>query len=296
MTTLRVGTRGSDLALTQTRWFCDRLRAVHSGLEIEEIIIRTHGDEATDKPFDASWPVGSFVSALEQALVERRVDFAVHSYKDLPSVSAEGLVIAAVPGRESVHDVLVVREPMDLDHLPRGFRVGTSSPRRSAQFRRFCAGIEIVPIRGNVPRRLAQIDEGNADGVVLAAAGLRRLGIQPKHSIELPTDRFVPSPAQGALAVQTRHGEEAEALIGALDETDARRAVVAERSFLARVEAGCQTPLGALATIQAPYLELRAQLYDGDGVRWAEDFERGEDPQVIGHAIADRLLAKLNPS
>jgi len=292
MTTLRAGTRGSRLALTQTRWVCERLRAAHASLQIEEVIIKTHGDLATDKPFDASWPVGSFVNALEAALLEGEIDFAVHSYKDLPSQSPQGLVIAAVPEREAVEDVLVVRESVDLDRLPGGFRIGTSSPRRTAQLRRL-GDVVIVPIRGNVPTRLEKIEGDDLDGVVLAAAGLRRLGLQPKHVIDLPPDRFVPSPAQGALAVQARDGEEAAKLIAVLDDEEARRAVTAERSFLAAVEAGCQTPLGALATVSGDRVELRAQLFSDDGERLAEGVEEGDDPGQVGSRLAVRLLAEL---
>ncbi len=135
MTTLRLGTRGSALALWQSRWVSDRLRERHPSLTIEEVIIKTYGDEARDQRFDKDWPVGGFVGAIEQALSEKRIDFAVHSYKDLPSAETPGLVIAAVPGRELVHDVLVTRKAVDLSNLPFGFRIGTSSPRRSAQFR-----------------------------------------------------------------------------------------------------------------------------------------------------------------
>jgi hydroxymethylbilane synthase len=292
MTTLRAGTRGSRLALTQTRWVCERLRAAHASLQIEEIIIKTQGDVAVDKPFDASWPVGSFVNALEAALLAGEIDFAVHSYKDLPSQSPQGLVIAAVPGREAVEDVLVVREPVDLDRLPDGFRIGTSSPRRTAQLRRL-GDVVIVPIRGNVPTRLEKIKGDDLDGVVLAAAGLRRLGLRPEHVIDLPPDRFVPSPAQGALAVQARAGDEAAKLIAVLDDEEARRAVTAERSFLAAVEAGCQTPLGALATVSGDRIELRAQLFSDDGERLVEGVEEGDDPQQVGSRLAGRLLAEL---
>ena len=216
MTRLRVGTRGSDLALWQTNWVCDELRKAHPLLEIEQIIIKTHGDVASEQQtgwntgptkldsttpgpttFGArtfgpttsggDWPVGEFVSALEQALIQERIDFAVHSFKDLQTEVTTGLVVAAVPAREVVHDVLLTREAVDLNDLPPGFRVGTGSPRRSAQFRRF-AKVEIVPIRGNVQTRIDKIERAGLDGVVLAAAGLRRLGITHPHMTDLPTD------------------------------------------------------------------------------------------------------------
>ncbi|MHC4947013.1 MAG: hydroxymethylbilane synthase [Planctomycetota bacterium] len=293
MTTLRMGTRGSRLALTQSRHVAATLQGAHAGLTVEEIVIKTHGDAVTDRPFDESWPVGSFVGALEQALAAGEIDFAVHSFKDLPSQSPPGLVIAAVPPREAVHDVLVTRTPLDLDALPAGLRVGTSSPRRAAQFRR-AADVEIVQLRGNVPTRLEKLQGDDLDAVILAAAGLRRLGLAPEHVIDLPPERFVPSPAQGALAVQTRRDDPAEPLVAAIQDGPSRRTVDAERSFLARVEAGCQTPLGAWATlVDDDAVELHAQLFREDGTDLAEGVERGDDPVAVGHRLGDRLLAEL---
>jgi len=292
MTVLRVGTRGSDLALTQTRWVCQQLRDRHSDLSIEEIIIKTHGDTATDQPFDSSWPVGSFVSALEQALVEQRIDFAVHSYKDVPSQTAAGLALAAIPPREAVYDVLVTREAVTLDDLPAGFRIGTSSPRRSAQLMRL-GDVRIVPIRGNVPTRVEKIQGDEVDAVVLAAAGLNRLGIVPEHLVDLPPERFVPSPAQGALAIQTREVDEARAIVSVIDDPATRRAVEAERAFLAQVEAGCQTPLGAWAVLEADEITLRAELYSEDGSAGVAGEAEGADPQEVGRGLAERMLQEL---
>ncbi|MGB2985649.1 MAG: hydroxymethylbilane synthase [Phycisphaerae bacterium] len=292
MTTLRAGTRGSDLALWQTRWVVDRLRAAHPSVTIDEVVIKTHGDVATEQKFDADWPVGGFVGAIEQALARGHIDFAVHSYKDLQTAVTPGLVIAAVPPREVVHDVLVTREALDLDHLRPGFRLGTSSPRRAAQFRRL-GDLVIVPIRGNVATRIATIKRDNLDGVVLAAAGLKRLGINPPHRIDLPTDRFVPSPAQGALAVQTRENDIAATLVKTLDDEHSRRGVEAERSFLRAIGAGCHVPVGALATVDAAALSLHGQLFSEDGSRMAEAVETGDDPQQVGPMLADRLMREL---
>lgn len=296
MTTLRVGTRGSDLALVQTRWACDRLRAAHPGLVIEQVVVRTHGDRAADAPFDASWPAGGFVTALEEALLAGEVDLAVHSHKDLPSRGPAGLVVAAVPEREVAHDVLVARRPCDLGALPRGFRVGTSSPRRAAQMRR-AGDVEIVAIRGNVPARLARLDSedprtGGLDAIVLAAAGLKRLGLDPPHLIALPPERFVPAPGQGALALQTRSGSEAEHLARVLDDPDARRAVTAERAFLARAEAGCRTALGAWAVVRETAITLRAQIFCDDGTELREGTEHGEEAEEVGERLAERLLRR----
>lgn len=290
---LRVGTRGSDLALWQARWVAEQLRSAHPSLSVEEIIIKTHGDIAADQRIDADWPVGGFVGAIEEALAAGRIDFAVHSYKDLPTQTTPSLTIAAVPSRELVNDVLVTHTTVDLDHLPRGFRLGTSSQRRAAQFSRLCRDIQIVPIRGNVPTRIAKIGRDNLDGVVLAAAGLKRLGIDPPHRIDLPTDRFVPSPAQGALAVQTRVNCPAAELIKVLDDDESRRAVDAERSFLQAIGAGCHTPVGALATIDGAKISLHGQLFSDDHQRVAEGVEAGEDSKTVGRRLALRLIGEL---
>ncbi|MHC4651784.1 MAG: hydroxymethylbilane synthase [Planctomycetota bacterium] len=292
MTTLRVGTRGSRLALTQTRWVCAQLQTAQRSVNVEEIVIKTHGDVARDRPFDETWPVGSFVTALEEALLADEVDVAVHSYKDLPSLSPDGLTIAAVPPREVVHDLLVTREPADLDRLATGFRVGTSSPRRTALLRRL-PGVEILPLRGNVPTRLEKLEQGEYDGIVCAAAGLRRLGLEPAHAIVLSPQRFVPAPAQGALAIQPRAGDAAAAAVAVLEDAGTRRTVNAERAFLARIEAGCQTPLGAWARLETGAIELRAQLFSDDGWHMVEGVESGEDSVAVGHTLADRLLAAL---
>ena len=279
----------------QTRWVCQRLKAAHPQIATPEVIIKTHGDVAVEQRFDADWPVGGFVGAIEQALVHNEIDFAVHSYKDLQTATTAGLVVAAVPGREVVHDVLVTRDPVELDALPDGFRIGTSSPRRAAQLVRL-GRVEIVPIRGNVPTRLRKTEAREYDGVVLAAAGLKRVNIDPPNRIDLPTDRFVPSPAQGALAIQTREGDPAQELIAVLDDPAARRTVTAERSFLRAVNAGCHTPLGALASIGGPAISLHAQLFSDDGGHCASGVETGIDPVRVGEQLAWRLLKELKGS
>jgi len=291
MTLLRVGTRGSQLALWQTRWVCDELRKIHPGLRIEETIIKTHGDEKPDRPFGGDWPVGAFVRAIEQALVLKHIDFAVHSFKDLQTAQTAGLVIAAVPPRQAVHDVLLTREPADLEHVPAGFRIGTSSSRRSAQLRRL-GEVEVVPIRGNVPTRVAKLEREKLDGVVLAAAGLRRLGIEHEPSIDLPTDWFVPAPAQGALAVQTRENDEAVEIVRCLDHGPSRSAVEAERGFLRGINAGCHTPAAGLATVEGSTISLHAQLFSDDGKHVVDGVEVGEEAKAVGLALAQRLKKK----
>ncbi len=290
---LRVGTRGSDLALWQTRWVCAALRRLHPDLPIEEVIIKTQGDMLNEHPFGGTWPVGAFVRAIEQALLDGRIDVAVHSFKDLQTAVTAGLVIAAVPAREAVNDVLLTREMVQLDKLPARFKVGTSSPRRSAQFRRL-GNVEIVPIRGNVPTRVAKLQrDGAYDGIVMAAAGLRRLGIAHPFWIDLPVDRFLPAPAQGTLAIQARDEKALLDVIAPLNDRATRNAVDAERSFLQAIGAGCHTPVAALATIHGSQIYLRGQLFSDDATRVAEAADSGDDPQSLGAAMAARLVHAL---
>lgn len=289
MTRVRVGTRGSDLALRQTRWVCERLRALDPSIEIEEVVIRTHGDAAPHQPLDADFPPDGFVSAIEKALLDGAVDFAVHSYKDLPTAETAGLLIAAVPPREVAHDLLIAREPLAWDAIPVGFRVGTSSPRRAAQIRRV-ADVVVVPIRGNVPTRLAKVESGEVDAVILAAAGLRRLGLTPFGAVELPIEIFVPAPAQGALAVQTRTGDALGATLAALEHAPSRRVVEAEREFLRNLHAGCHTPVGAHAELVGERIRLHGQLYSDDQARRIEGVAFGTDHQALGLDLARRLL------
>lgn len=294
MTLLRIGTRGSDLALVQTRTVCSMVQAAHPGVEFEEVIIRTHGDAATHQPFDIHWPAGGFTGAIEQALLRGEIDLAVHSYKDLPTAVTPGLTIAAVPPRELPHDVLVCDGEVDLTALPLGFRVGTSSPRRAAQFRYFCAGVTVHALRGNVPTRLARLEDGNLDAVVLAAAGLRRLQINPPFAIDLPLARFVPAPAQGALAVQVRESGEARNIVAAIDDAPSRQAVDAERAFLKSIGAGCHTPAAALAEISCGKISLTAQLFSDNGLRMVAGTQIGDEPVELGRKLADEIMTRFS--
>ncbi len=292
MKTLRIGTRGSDLALWQTNWVTQRIKAVAPDVDIVRVIIKTHGDLATQQRFDADWPVGGFVGAIEQSISREEIDLAVHSYKDLQTATTPGLVIAAIPAREIVNDTLVTRESMDIDNLPKGFRIGTSSPRRAAQFRQL-GDLEIVEIRGNVPTRVAKLQKDGLDGVVLAAAGLKRLSIETPHRIDLQVDKFVPAPAQGALAIQTRDHGEVMDVATLLDDAPTRKAVTAERAFLRQIGGGCHVPVGALATLNGDEVILHGQLFSDDGSRVVDSIERGQDAEAVGVSLAKQLLQQL---
>lgn len=245
MTALRLGTRGSALALTQSGHIADDLRAL--GHDVELVTITTQGDTST-AAITQLGGTGVFVNALRDALLAKEIDLAVHSYKDLPTAPADGLVIAAVPRRLDPRDALVARDGLTLGELPAGSRVGTGSPRRAAQLRALGLELDVVPVRGNVDTRLRFVTDGALDAVVLARAGLLRLGRADVVTETLDPLQVLPAPAQGALAVECREGELATVL-ASLDDLDSRTAVVAERSLLAALEAGCSAPVGALAEI-----------------------------------------------
>ncbi|MGI9063424.1 MAG: hydroxymethylbilane synthase [Pseudonocardiaceae bacterium] len=244
---LRLGTRGSALALAQTEQVAERLRA--AGVDVELTVVRTAGD-ASMAPI-AEIGVGVFVSALREALVAGEIDVAVHSYKDLPTAPDPRLGVAAVSQRADPRDALVARDGLVLGELPPGAVIGTGSPRRTAQLHALGLGLQVVPIRGNVDSRIRKVVEGELDGVVVAAAGLARLGRTTEATELLDPLQMLPAPAQGALALECRVDDlDAEhVLAGVLDDAGTRSAVTAERALLAALEAGCSAPVGALADV-----------------------------------------------
>ena len=243
---IRIGTRGSLLATTQAGTIRDRIIAL--GRPAELVIISTEGDRSA-KPV-AEIGVGVFTAALREAIADGRVDMAVHSYKDLPTAPDARFVIAAVPPREDPRDALVARDGLVLGELPSGSVIGTSSVRRAAQLRALGLGLEIRPLRGNLDTRLSRVSSGDLDAIVVARAGLARLGRLSEVSETLESVQMLPAPAQGALAVECRAGDTALAtLLAELDDADSRAAVTAERVLLAELEAGCSAPVGAIAEV-----------------------------------------------
>lgn len=244
--TLRIGTRGSALALAQARAVARSLAAL--GATVDIVTVSTPGDRSS-API-AEIGVGVFTSALRDALAGHEVDIAVHSYKDLPTAPDDRLVLAAVPVREDPRDVLIARDGLTLGELPVGATIGTGSPRRTAQLDALGLGIEVVPIRGNVDTRIRKVAQGELDGVVLARAGLARLGRLSEITEVLDPLLMLPAPAQGALAIECRADDvDIEHLLGHLDDPATRAAVTAERSVLAGLAVGCAAPLGALADV-----------------------------------------------
>lgn len=244
---IRIGTRGSLLAKTQASAIKDAL--VTMGQNAELVIIATRGDDRADDPI-ASIGVGVFTAALREAIDDGRVDVAVHSYKDLPTAEDSRFTIAAIPPREDARDALVARDGLVLGELPVGSVIGTSSPRRTAQLRALGLGLEIRPLRGNLDTRLNRVSNGDLDGVVVARAGLARIGRLDDVTETLEPVQMLPAPAQGALAVECRAGDTGlVALLAELDDADTRVAVTAERVLLAELEAGCSAPVGAIAEV-----------------------------------------------
>jgi hydroxymethylbilane synthase len=288
---LRIGTRGSRLALAQASWVRERLAATDAQLRPELVVIKTSGDHLRDVPLHQVGGKGLFVKELESALAAGAIDCAVHSLKDVPGELAAGLIIAAVPEREDAADVIVTRASGGLAALAPGARVGTSSPRRAALLRALWPGLEVVALRGNVDTRLAKLANRDVDGLVLAAAGLRRLGIWPPHVEPCDPRAFVPAIGQGALALEALPGAMAERL-AVLEHRPSRLAVDAERAFLRAVGGTCVSPLAAHATIDSGGLSMRALIAHPDGSRVVRGEVAG-DPQDgvrLGRELATRLL------
>jgi hydroxymethylbilane synthase len=295
---LRIGTRPSALAMAQAGITADRLRA--AGHECELVEISTSGDRSSAPV--AELGVGVFVSALRDALARGEVDVAVHSYKDLPTAPDPRLLLAAVPAREDPRDALVARDGMVLGELPPGARIGTGSPRRIAQLDALGLGLDVVAIRGNVDTRIGKVASGELDGVVVAAAGLSRLGRLGEATELLDPLQMLPAPAQGALAVECRVQDLdlGKALAAALDDEPTRAAVVAERAVLATLEAGCSAPVGALADVVSDLdddgkvvdrLSLRAVVGMIDGALLRASVTGDMDvAEKLGAALAAELL------
>ena len=295
---IRIGTRGSLLATTQAGTIRDQLIA--RGHAAELVIISTEGDRSA-KPV-AEIGVGVFTAALREAIADGRVDMAVHSYKDLPTAADDRFVIAAIPPRADPRDALVARDGLVLGELPAGSVIGTSSVRRAAQLRALGLGLEIRPLRGNLDTRLNRVSSGDLDAIVVARAGLARLGRLGDVTETLEPVQMLPAPAQGALAVECRSGDTALAvLLAELDDADTRAAVTAERTLLADLEAGCSAPVGAIAEVVESIdddgrvfeeLSLRACVaaVDGSDVIRASGIGNPDRAAELGLAVAAELV------
>jgi hydroxymethylbilane synthase len=288
---LRVGTRGSKLALTQTEWVISRLKHFFPDLEVERVIIKTTGDKILDAPLSKIGGKGLFVKEIEEALLKGEIDFAVHSMKDVPSELPLGLEVSIIPERESPFDVWISRFPT-LHSIPEGSRVGTSSLRRMTQLKRLRPDLKIEPLRGNVDTRLRKLREGLFEGIILAEAGLRRLKLEVS-CVPFSLEEMIPAVGQGALGIEIRSEDSrVKEVLGVLHSEETALAVKAERAFLRTLEGGCQVPLGAYGYLKDSKLILTGFISDLEGDRFYRETLTGNpsEPEKLGEGLARLLL------
>lgn len=293
---IRVGTRGSNLALIQTNWAIDRLKEKFPEVEFEVKIIKTKGDKILHLSLDKIGDKGLFVKEIESQLLEGEIDLAVHSMKDMPAEVVKGLKFAAVPKREDPRDVIILREGLNsFDELPIGANIGTGSKRRKYQLLRKRPDLNIVPIRGNIETRISKIESENLDGIVLAASGVIRADLEEKITEFLPVDLMIPAPAQGALALEIRENdEELEKMIDAIKDEISQIQTDAERSYLAGIDGSCHIPMGAYCEVDGEKLTLTGIFGDEDGEKITVASLEGnrDNPKELGSNLAKLVLKK----
>jgi hydroxymethylbilane synthase len=288
---LRIGTRGSALALWQARSIAQALRGI-TGLEPEIVIIKTSGDKFQQTSFSQIGTKGVFIKELEDALLDERVDLAVHSMKDVPTEMPEGLTIAVIGKREDVRDALLSASGETLASLPQGARVGTSSLRRQSQLLHARRDLRVLELRGNVDTRIEKLRRGDYDAIVLAKAGLDRLGLSGNISEVLPHQVSLPAAGQGAIGIEARAGDAATLrVLATLEDAESRSAVTAERSALAGLGGGCQVPIGAWGRVENGKLLLDVVVLSPDGTQrmWEKDSGLPEEAETIGKRVAQKL-------
>ncbi len=292
---IRLGTRGSALALAQARWVQEQLTARHPHCRVELVVIKTTGDTLHDVPLAQVGGKGLFIKEIEEALLSGQVDLAVHSLKDLPAQVPAGLMLGAVPAREDHRDAFISKRYPNLEAIPAGGRIGTGSLRRRAQILHLRPDLEIVPLRGNVDTRLKKMESLGLDALILAAAGLNRLGLGQVYRGLLPETEMLPAVGQGALGLEVRAADRRlQELLAFLDHPPSRVAVTGERAFLARLEGGCLVPVAALGRETGGSLTLEGLISDLEGRRYLRDRVSGPEDQAwsLGMALADRLLSR----
>ncbi len=291
---IRIGTRGSKLALRQSEWIKAQLEAHHEGIQVDLIKIKTTGDKILDTPLSKIGGKGLFVKEIEEALLSNRIDVAVHSMKDVPAELPDPLMLSTFPPRENPADALIARGNRSLSELPKGARVGTSSLRRGAQLLHIRPDLTLIPLRGNVDTRLGKLKAGELEAVILAAAGLNRLGLASVITHTISFDQLLPAVGQGALGLEVRRDD--ESIIGALDflnHPDTRTAVTAERAFLKTLEGGCQVPIAGFAEIHGNTLSFEGLVAELDGSKIYREALTGhpDDAAKIGVQAAEKLLS-----
>ncbi len=289
--TVRIATRESALALWQANFIRDQLIARHPGLQVELLGMTTAGDRWLQSPLSEIGGKGLFVKELEQAMLDGRADIAVHSVKDLPAVMPDGFALPVVGFRDDIHDVVVGCSP-DLDALPHGARVGSSSLRRQAQLLALRPDLNITPVRGNVGTRLAKLDAGDYDAIVLAAAGLNRLEINREDLFKLPTNLCLPAPGQGALGIECLADSPVQDLLAPLVDQSVAACVTAERGVSAGLGADCSLPVAASAEFANGEVTLRALLASADGSTLLRADARGSNPESVAAEVVDALFSQ----
>ena len=293
MMRLKLGTRGSKLALWQAQAVTERLKEYHPDLQIEVVIIKTAGDKILDVALSRIGDKGLFTKELEKALLDRTIDLAVHSLKDLPSQLGEGLKLAAVMPRENPGDVLISRSGLHLSDLPAGSVIGTSSLRRTAQLKAVRPDLQVIDIRGNVETRIKKMQEQQLDGIILAYAGVKRLGLEHWITQVLPYDIMLPATGQGTIAIETRdHDEKMDSILETVNDRKTFAEIQAERAFLGRLEGGCQVPMACLAECREGVIHMQGLVSSLDGSRVIRDSITGSshEPEQIGLNLAERIL------
>jgi hydroxymethylbilane synthase len=291
MARLCIGSRGSQLAVWQANYIRDLLRG--RGHEIEVELIKTTGDKITDVAFAKVGTKGMFTKEIEEALAEGRIDLAVHSLKDLPTELSTDFEIAAVTKRENPRDVLCSRKYKSIEELPRGARVGTSSLRRQAQLKAVRPDLDVHPLRGNVDTRLRKLEAGEYDAIILAAAGLNRLGKTELIQQIIPAEMMCPAAGQGALGIEIRAGDSATRQhLAFVDDAAARATTTCERALLNKLGGGCQVPIGAFAEVRNGGLHLLATVADPDGSKVLRESREGSDPVQLGESVGATLLQR----
>ena len=292
---LKIGTRGSKLALWQAEWVKTEIEKAHPEIGIERIVIKTRGDKIQDVPLAKVGGKGLFVKEIEEALLDGRIDLAVHSMKDMPGDIPPGLCIGPVPEREIPVDVLISGSGKKLADLEKGSTIGTSSLRRAAQILHLRPDIDIVPLRGNLDTRLRKLDEGRMDAIVLAAAGVRRLGIEKRVTEYLNESRMLPAVAQGALCIEIRESDpEVDSIVNTLNHPETRTIVMGERAFLHRLEGSCQVPVAGHGTLENGRFTLKGLVANLDGSVVLKESVEGPAGQAreLGMELAEKLLAR----
>jgi hydroxymethylbilane synthase len=289
---IRIGTRGSTLARQQTAWVQKKITERYPGLVIDVVRIRTTGDKITAVPLAQVGGKGLFVKEIEEALLRKEINLAVHSMKDVPTDLPAGLHLGAITEREDPRDALITRDRQGLEKLPPGARIGTSSLRRKVQLLGINPYWEIVPLRGNLDTRIRRLETGGLDAVILAAAGMRRMGLEERVTEYLPIHAMLPAVGQGTLGIECRQEGAVNELIAFLNHPKSAMAVAGERAFLRRLGGGCQVPIAAYGEMKGGELLLQGMVASLDGSRCVRGEAQGDDPEAVGVRLAEDLLAQ----